>query len=121
MLAFADRLKDCEHTLQSIGYLGERNSADNLRRIVQRLPFHLSTKSVKLADQIKQAGQRTNISHIAEFFKVKARAANNPVFGCVVDVVRDKSENSTRNPKGGASSVERLRKVLGSRECWSDS
>ena len=49
-----------------------------------------------------------NISHIAEFVKVKARAANNPVFGCVVDVARDRSENSTRNPKGGASSVERL-------------
>ena len=108
LLAFADRLKDCEHTLQSIGYLEEINSADNLRRMVQRLPFHLRTKFVELAGQIQQAGQRTNISHIAEFVKVKARAANNPVFGRVVDVARDRSENSTRNPKGGASSVERL-------------
>lgn len=44
LLAFADKLKDCEHTLESIGYLEEINSADNLRRIVQRLPFHLRTK-----------------------------------------------------------------------------
>ena len=108
LFAFADRLKDCEHTLESIGYLEEINSADNLRRIVQRLPFHLRTKFVELADQIQQAGQRTNISHIAEFVKVKARAANNPVFGCVVDVVRDRSENQRRKPKGGASSEERL-------------
>ena len=108
LLAFADRLKDCEHTLQSIGYLEEINSADNLRRIVQRLPFHLRAKFVELADQIQQAGQRTNISHIAEFVKVKARAANNPVFGCVVDVARDRSENPTRNPKRGGSSEERL-------------
>ena len=108
LLAFADRLKDCEHTLQSIGYLEEINSADNLRRIVQRLPFHLRTKFVELADQIQQAGQRTNISHIAEFVKVKARAANNPVFGCVVDVGRDRSENPSRNQKRGASSAERL-------------
>ena len=39
LLAFPDRLTDCEHTLESIGYLEEINSADNLRRIVQRLPF----------------------------------------------------------------------------------
>ena len=108
LLAFADRLKDCEHTLESIGYLEEINSADNLRRIVQRLPFHLRTKFVELADQIQQAGQRTNISHIAEFVKVKERAANNPVFGCVVDVAHDRSENQRRKPKGGASSEERL-------------
>ena len=93
LLAFADRLKECEHTLESIGYLEEINSADNLRRIVQRLPFHLCTKFVELAHQIQQAGQRTNISHIAKFVKVKTRAANSPVFGCVVDVGHDRSEN----------------------------
>ena len=108
LLAFADRLKDCEHTLESIGYLEEINSADNLRRIVQSLPFHLRTKFVELADQIQQSGQRTNISHIAEFVKVKARAANNPVFGCVVDVARDRPENPRRNSKGGTSPEERL-------------
>ena len=53
LLAFADQLKDCEHTLESIGYLDEINSADNLRRIVQRLPFHLRTKFVEVADQIQ--------------------------------------------------------------------
>ena len=99
LLALADQLKDCEHTLESIGYLDEINSADNLRRIVQRLPFHLRTKFVEVADQIQEAGQRTNISHIAEFVKIKARAANNPVFGCVVDVARDRSDSQRRKPK----------------------
>ena len=101
LLAFADQLKDCEHTLESIGYLDEINSTDNLRRIVQRLPFHLRTKFIEVADQIQQADQRTNISHIAEFVKVKARAANNPVFGCVVDVANqsERSENQRRKPK----------------------
>lgn len=101
LLAFADQLKDCEHTLESIGYLDEISSADNLRRIVQRLPFHLRTKFIEVADQIQQAGLRTNISHIAEFVKVKARAANNPVFGCVVDVENqsERWENQRRKPK----------------------
>ena len=110
LLAFADQLKDCEHTLESIGYLDEINSADNLRRIVQRLPFHLRTKFIEVADQIQQTGQRTNISRIAEFVKVKARAANNPVFGCVVDVARGKPDDQRRTSKakGAASPNERV-------------
>ena len=101
LLAFADQLKDCENTLESIGYLDEINSADNLRRIVQRLPFHLRTKFVEVADmdQIQEAGHRTNISQIAEFVKIKARAANNPVFGCVINVARDRSDSQRRKPK----------------------
>ncbi|PFX17886.1 hypothetical protein AWC38_SpisGene17772 [Stylophora pistillata] len=105
LLAFADKLKDCEHTLESIGYLDEINSADNLRGIVQRLPYHLRTKLVEVADEIQQTGQRTNISHIAEFVKVKARVANNPVFGCVVDIARDRSENERRNPKSRSATL----------------
>ena len=110
LLAFADQLKDCEHTLESIGYLDEIKSADNLRRIVQRLPFHLRTKFIEVADQIQQTGQRSNISHIAEFVKVKARAANNPVFGCVVDVARGKPDDQRRTSKakGAASPNERV-------------
>ena len=99
LLAFTDQLKSCEHTLESIGYLDEINSADNLRRIVMRLPFHLRTKFVEVADQIQQSGQRPNISHIAEFVKVKARAANNPVFGCLMDTERDRTDNLRRRPK----------------------
>ena len=99
LLAFADQLKSCEHTLESIGYLDEVNSADNLRRIVMRLPFHLRTKFVEVADQIQQSGQRSNISHIAEFVKVKARAANNPVFGCLMDTERERTDNLRRRPK----------------------
>ena len=77
-LAFADQLKNCEHTLQSMGYLDEINSADNLRRIVQRLPFHIRTKFVEIADGIQQAGKRPNIKDISAFVANKARAANNP-------------------------------------------
>ena len=80
LLAFADQLKDCERTLESIGYLDEINSADNLSRIVKRLLFHLRTKFVEVADSIQQSGNRTNISHIAEFVKVKEL----PTIQCLV-------------------------------------
>jgi len=85
LLNFADELTECQNLLESIGYLEEINSADNLRRIVQRLPFNLKSRFIDLADTLQQSGKRTNISHIAEFVKTKARAANNPVFGTIVD------------------------------------
>ncbi|XP_078380333.1 uncharacterized protein LOC144663310 [Oculina patagonica] len=96
LLAFADQLKNCEHTLESIGYIDEVNSADNLRRIVQRLPFHLRTKFVEVADGIQQSGKRPNIKDISSFVAVKARAANNPVFGGVMDVTPDSKRGTLK-------------------------
>ena len=108
LLTFADQLKDCEHTLRSIGYLDEVNSADNLRRIVQKLPFHLRAKFIEVADGIQQSGQRTNIGHIADFVKVKARAANNPVFGSIIDVICDRAEHSAHRTSSGPSPFKRV-------------
>ncbi|KAL9953349.1 hypothetical protein ACROYT_G040751 [Oculina patagonica] len=96
LLAFADQLKNCEHTLESIGCIDEVNSADNLRRIVQRLPFHLRTKFVEVADGIQQSGKRPNIKDISSFVAVKARAANNPVFGSVMDVTPDSKRGTSK-------------------------
>ncbi|KAL9986270.1 hypothetical protein ACROYT_G000387 [Oculina patagonica] len=96
LLAFADQLKNCEHTLESIGYIDEVNSADNLRRIVQRLPCHLRTKFVEVADGIQQSGKRPNIKDISSFVAVKARAANNPVFGSVMDVTPDSKRGTSK-------------------------
>ena len=92
LLALADQLKSCEHTLESIGYLDKINSADNLRTIPQSL-------SIEVADQIQQSGQCPNISLIAEFVKLKARVANNRVFGCLIDTERQRTENLRQRPK----------------------
>ena len=67
LLAFADQLRDCQNAMESIGYLDEINSADNLRRIVDRLPFHLKSKWLEVADSIQQTGQRPRIHHISQF------------------------------------------------------
>ena len=64
-----------------------------------RLPFHLRTKFVEVADQIQQSGQCPNLSHIAEFVKVKACAANNPVFGCLMDTECERTDNLRPRPK----------------------
>ncbi|XP_078372731.1 uncharacterized protein LOC144656384, partial [Oculina patagonica] len=106
LLAFADQLKNCEHTLESIGYIDEVNSADNLRRIVQRLPFHLRTKFVEVADGIQQSGKRPNIKDISSFVAVKARAANNPVFGGVMDVTPDSKRGTSKQKPPSSKTSE---------------
>ena len=80
-----------------MGYLDEINSADNLRRIVQRLPCHLRTKFVEVADTIQQSGRRPSIKDISAFVAAKARAANNPVFGSVIYVTPDNKRSGTKS------------------------
>ena len=104
LLAFADQLKNCEHTLESVGYLDEINSADNLRRVVQRLPFHLRTKFVEVADGIQQSGRRLSINDISAFVAFTARAANNPVFGSVMDVTPDSKQGGAKPRSSSKSS-----------------
>jgi len=96
LLEFADELKNCGHTVVSMGYLDEINSTDNLRRIVQRLPFHLCTKFVEVAGTIQQSEKRPNIKDISAFVAEKERAANNPVFGSIMDVTPDTKRSGTK-------------------------
>ncbi|XP_078344113.1 uncharacterized protein LOC144629778 [Oculina patagonica] len=99
LLAFADQLKDCQNVLHSIGYLDEINSADNLRSIIDRLPFHLKTKWLEVADSIQESGQRLRIHHISRFVSDKARAANNPVFGGALNSDKDTGKKDRPNKK----------------------
>ena len=89
---------DCQNVLESIGYLDEINSADNLRNIIDRLPFHLKAKWLEVADRIQESGQRPRIHHISKFVSERARAANNPVFGGMLygDKDRSKKDNSRK-------------------------
>ena len=70
---------------------------DNLRRIVQRLPFHLRTKFFEVADTIGQSDRRPNITDISAFEATKARATNNPVFGSAMDVTPDNKRSGTKS------------------------
>ena len=86
--------------LESIGYLDEVNSADNLRSIIDRLPFHLKAKWLEVADSIQESGQRPRIHNISKFVSERARAANNPGFGGALNSDKDKNkrDRSGRSP-----------------------
>ena len=55
LLTFADQLRDCQNVLESIGYLNEINSADNLSSVVERFPFHLRIKWLEVADRLQES------------------------------------------------------------------
>ena len=58
--------------------------ADNLRNVIERLPFHLKVKWLEMADRLRKNGLRPRIHPISEFVSKRARAVNDPVFGDVV-------------------------------------
>ena len=62
------------------------------------LSFHLRAKFVEVAYAIQQSSKRPSIKDISTFVAVKARAANNPVFGSVMDVTPD-NKRSGNKPK----------------------
>ncbi len=72
--------------------------------IVQRLPFHLRTKFVEVADGIQQSGKRPNIKDISSFVAVKA--ANNPVFGSVMYVTPDSKRGTLKQRPPSSKSSE---------------
>ena len=85
LLDFSDTLRTCENTLRAIGYLEEINTADSLRRIVERLPFHLKGKWLTRSRKIRQAGGKPRINHLSEFVRECAEEANDPVFGSILE------------------------------------
>jgi len=96
---FADKLKDCQNMLELIGYLDEVNSSENLRSIIDRLPFHLRAKWLDVADSIQESGQRPRIPNISTFVSDKACAANNPICGGALISDKEKSKKDRSGKK----------------------
>ncbi|XP_068704520.1 uncharacterized protein [Montipora foliosa] len=90
LLTFADQLRDCQNVLESIEYMDEINSADNLRNVIERLPFHLKVKWLEVVDRLRDNGLCPRIHHISEFVSKRTRAVNDPVFGNIVTCDRGK-------------------------------
>jgi len=94
--AFGDELNDCAMTLNSIGYIDEINSSDNLRKIAERFPHHLKGKWLERVRAIREVGRRPRIDDIAVFVTQSARAVNDPVFGQIMENKHNKDDNSRR-------------------------
>ena len=79
---FSIQLVSCVNTLNEIGYLGKLDNPNNLKKIVDRLPYPLRARWRDTVDRIVEREERdVTVKDVTEFVTTKARAASHPVFG----------------------------------------
>ena len=94
---FSVQLTSCANTLEKIGYLDKLNNSDNLKKIIDRLPYAMRVKWRDNVDRIVERESRdVTIKDVNDFVTAKARAATHPVFG---KISNDKSKLSKQHQK----------------------
>ena len=94
---FSVQLTSCANTLEKIGYLDKLNNSDNLKKIIDRLPYAMRVKWRDNVDRIVERESRdVTIKDVNDFVTAKARAATHPVFG---KISNDRSKLSKQHQK----------------------
>ena len=100
---FSIQLTSCVNTLKEIGYLNKLDNPDNLKNIIDRLPYSMRVKWRDTVDQIVEREARdVTVADIMKFVTAKARAASHPIFGNVSSEGKTKQlpiKQRTRGPK----------------------
>ena len=79
---FSVQLTSCTNTLEKIGYLGKLDNPDNLKKLIERLPYTMRAKWRETVDRIIEREARdVTIKNINEFVTARARATTHPIFG----------------------------------------
>ena len=90
-------LTSCTNTLREIGYINKLNSSENLKKIIDRLPYGMRVRWREAVDSIiEREGRDVTIEDIASFVSAKARAASHPVFGKISEPLRTKPVTSIK-------------------------
>ena len=93
---FSIQLTSCQNTLREFRYLNKLDNPDNLKKIVDRLPYALRLKWRNTVDRIiENEGRDVTVQDINKFVTTKARAVTHPVFG---KVITDKGKHVTEKP-----------------------
>ena len=105
---FSIQLSSCVNTLKEIGYVNKLDNPDNLKKIINLLPFGIRLKWRDAVDRIiENENQDVTVKDIMDFVAAKARAATHPIFGKVLNENKGKQVNgkSLRKPlRGGGFS-----------------
>ncbi|XP_068675732.1 uncharacterized protein [Montipora foliosa] len=95
---FSIQLTSCVNTPREIGYISKLDSQDNLKKIIDRLPYSLRVKWRDTVDKVVETEARdVTVADIMKFVIARARAASHPVFGRVVIETKPKQ---SLPPKG---------------------
>ncbi|XP_028418048.1 uncharacterized protein LOC114544531 [Dendronephthya gigantea] len=106
---FSIQLTSCTNTLEKIGYLHKLNNSENLKRIVERLPYAMRVKWRDTVDRIVEIQQRdVTIKDINKFVTAKARAANHPVFGKIAIEKPKPLKQNQRTSQYGKATEEKI-------------
>ena len=107
---FSIQLSSCVSTLKEIGYVNKLDNPDNLKKIIDRLPFGIRLKWRDAVDHIIERENRdVTVKDIMDFVAAKARAATHPIFGKVVNENKGKQVNgksSRKTQRGGGFSTQ---------------
>ena len=107
---FSIQLSSCVNTLKEIGYVNKLDNPDNLKKIIDRLPFGIRLKWRDAVDRIIENENRdVTVKDIMDFVAAKARAATHPIFGKVLNENKGKQVNGKplRKPlRGGGFSTQ---------------
>ena len=95
---FSIQLTSCVNTLREIGYISKLDSQDNLKKIIDGLPYSLRVKWRDTVDKVVETEARdVTVVNIMKFVIARARAASHPVFGRVAIETKPKQ---SLPPKG---------------------
>ena len=95
LLQFSIQLTSCTNTLKEIGSLSKLDHPENLKKIINRLPFGMRLKWRDTVDRIiEKEGRDVTIEDVTEFVTAKARAATHPIFGKIVNENKGKQEDN---------------------------
>ena len=98
LVQLSTQLTSCTNTLKEIGSLGKLDHPENLKRIINRLPFGMKLKWRDAVDRIVEKEKRdVTIMDVTEFVTAKARAATHPIFGKIAHETRFKHDKQDEN------------------------
>jgi hypothetical protein len=96
--------------LEKIGYLDKLNNSDNLKKIIDHLPYTMRVRWRDTVDRIvEKVARDVTLKDVNKFVTAKARATTRPVFG---KIAIDKSkiiprQNQKSQQHGKASGFSR--------------
>ncbi len=83
---FSVQLSSCVNTLKEIDCVSKLNNPDNLKKIIDRLPYGMRLRWRDVVDNIIERDNRdVTIEDVTDFVISKARSATHPVFGKVTN------------------------------------
>ena len=96
LLDFADDVQNCNETLLAMGKLSEVSNQQTLVKIIEKLPLYLINRWRTQAHRISKRYGKTTFSDIVQFIRDAAEEANDPVYGKIADIAKDKITTNKR-------------------------